>query len=125
MSPESAFPEIVVITVSALPPPSVARSGAVAPGRIPAPRPPSARAGTPVRIPSPRVPSDAAGRPAGRHRAALARRSRARKAWTIAGRAGSLATLASLLVVSGAVAGLFDGIDPTGPAAEVAATTLR
>lgn len=104
---------------------------------IPAPRPPSARVARPgaapdIRIPSPRVPSDlvrtaGTGSPAGcgRHRAVAVPASRLGTLALVAGRAGSLATLAALLVVSAAVAGVFDGSAPTGPAAQVATTTLR
>ncbi|MBW0102314.1 hypothetical protein [Pseudonocardia sp. KRD291] len=112
-------------------------SGAARPLHIPAPRPPSdraARAGAApeIRIPSPRVPSDVA-RPAGhgahpeagKHRAVVPVRSRGETALLLAGRVGSLTTLAALLVVSAAFAGMLDGSEPTGPAAQVATTTLR
>ncbi|RZT88444.1 hypothetical protein EV383_5386 [Pseudonocardia sediminis] len=127
----------MVIPVSALPQ-TVAVPRSTTPAArtldIPAPRPPSdrsarAEAGPGIRIPSPRVPSDVAraGQPveSGRHRAVVARLSRTDRALLIAGRAGSVTTLAALLVMSAAFAGVFDGSVPTGPAAQVATTTLR
>lgn len=120
-------------------------SRAARPLHIPAPRPPSDRAactdaGPDIRIPSPRTPSDAV-RPAatatpattpaatpaeaGKHRVVVVPMSAGAKVLLVAGRAGSLTTLAALLVMSAAVAGALDGSEPTGPAAQVATTTLR
>lgn len=142
-SPRVRPDEIMVIPVPALPRPvaappaaGTARPGAeVRPVHIPAPRPPSdrvvrAEARPEISIPQPRVPSDLA-RPAGPGRAAGSGRhravgtSRGATVLLVAGRLGSLATLAALLVVSAAVAGVVDGSAPTGPAAQVATTTLR
>lgn len=133
-----------MIPVSALPqarPTAADRPQAVArPLQIPAPRPPSDRAAhvetaPGVPIPSPRLPTDVAGpgraagsgKPAGpgRHRAVAVPMSRSDRAWLLLGHAGSLATLAALLVMSAAVAGALDGAEPTGSAAQVATTTLR
>ncbi|MDN5915826.1 MAG: hypothetical protein L0I76_12060 [Pseudonocardia sp.] len=125
--------------MSALPQTVPARpSGEARPLRIPAPRPASdqADAGHGIRIPSPRVPSDTAppagtgtstgtGGEHGKHRAVVAPMSPGEKVLLVAGRAGSLTTLAALLVMSAAFAGAVDGTEPTGPAAQVATTTLR
>ncbi|WP_145981222.1 hypothetical protein [Pseudonocardia sp. HH130629-09] len=43
----------------------------------------------------------------------------------VLGRVGSITTIAAMLVLSAALAGLADGTPPTGAAAEVAVTTLR
>ncbi|MBW0115970.1 hypothetical protein [Pseudonocardia abyssalis] len=51
---------------------------------------------------------------AGRHhRTTTSRRERALRALDVAGRLGTLVTLAALLVVAGAVGGLFDGTPAT------------
>lgn len=113
--------------------------------RIPSPRrpvgvavpSPRAATGAAVVIPAPRRPADRAGdgaRPAdrpvpatGRHRAAARGRagSPATRSLRALARAGSLTTLAAMLVLAAAVAGLADGTAPTGPAAEVATSSLR
>lgn len=65
---------------------------------------------------------------AGRHRAVPGVRGRAvsptARAFVAVARAGSLTTLAAMLVLAAAVAGLADGTAPTGQAAEIASTTL-
>ncbi|MEQ3550506.1 hypothetical protein WIS52_08490 [Pseudonocardia nematodicida] len=48
---------------------------------------------------------------------------RRRRAFLLAARAGSLTTLAAMLVLAAAVAGLADGNPPAGDAAEVAVTS--
>lgn len=138
MIPVPALPLALPLPAAAVRLGTASRPTATArPVRIPAPRPPSDRAAHPVagpaiRIPSPRVPTDsarptAAGRPAsaGKHRAAVVATSRSQTALRLAGRVGSLTTLAAMLVLSAAVTGLLDGVAPTGPAAQVATTTLR
>lgn len=57
--------------------------------------------------------------PAGRHHRTTTPRDRALRALDLAGRLGTVVTLASLLVVGGAVGGLFDG----APATENATVT--
>ncbi|MEV1291124.1 hypothetical protein [Pseudonocardia sp. NPDC049635] len=51
--------------------------------------------------------------------------STAARVFTAAARLGSLTTLAAMVVLAAALAGLADGEPPTGPAAEVADSTLR
>lgn len=139
MIPVSALPPVLPArpTVAARPG-TAARPGALArPVHVPAPRPPSERvahadAGPGLRIPSPRVPVDRA-RPdgpgtvsgSGKHRAVAVPATWPRTALRLAGRVGSLSTLAAMLVLSAAVTGLLDGVEPTGPAAQVATSTLR
>ena len=59
--------------------------------------------------------------PAGRHHRSATLRDRALRALDLAGRLGTLVTLAALLVVAGAVGGLFDGT-PANANATVTAT---
>ncbi|MFP5069825.1 hypothetical protein ACLFMI_09190 [Pseudonocardia nantongensis] len=109
---------------------------------VPAPRPasPRATAAGPAGPPGPgrndtRPPAHPAA--AGRHRAGARRSldvpgagvrgaavSPSGRAFLAVARAGSLTTLAAMVVLAAAVAGLADGAVPTGPAAEVT-TTLR
>lgn len=51
--------------------------------------------------------------PTGRHHRSATLRDRALRGLDVAGRLGTLVTLAALLVVAGAVGGLFDGIPAT------------
>ncbi|GAA3246119.1 hypothetical protein GCM10017691_53890 [Pseudonocardia petroleophila] len=51
--------------------------------------------------------------PAGRHHRTSTARERALRTLDVAGRLGTLVTLAALLVVAGAVGGLFDGTPAT------------
>jgi len=94
---------------------------------------PAPRAATP-RIPTPRRPVDRVpGTPAqrcGRHRSADPIRAQRRTSTTgeliaLAARAGSIVTLAAMLVAAAATAGLADGVAPSGDAAKVASSTLR
>ncbi|MEJ8280673.1 hypothetical protein [Pseudonocardia spirodelae] len=68
-------------------------------------------------------PARSTGRPVARH--ASPQPSAAARALVVLGRVGSLTTIAAMLVVSAALAGLTDGNPPTGAAADVAVTTLR
>lgn len=127
--PRVRLPEIVVIPVSALPPRPSTHRITVAPGAIPAPRAASspvtrradASSAPQVRIPAPRGPVDDV---RARHRAMPAPRSRTDRTLTVLGRAGSVTTLAALLVLSAALTGQLDGVAPTGPAADVITSTL-
>lgn len=99
---------------------------------------PAPRAAAP-QIPTPRRPVDLA--PAapdrhGRHRlvepartepqaAQTSRMSRTSELVTLAARAGTVVTLAAMLVAAAAAAGLTDGVAPSGDAATVATSTLR
>ena len=103
---------------------------------------PTPRAATP-QVPAPRRPVDRApATPAprlGRHRVVGPEQARR---WTVrtvrapnasmasglvrlAAHAGSIVTLAAMLVAAAATAGLTDGVAPTGDAASVASATLR
>lgn len=62
--------------------------------------------------------------PAGRHHRSTTHRDRALRALDLAGRLGTVVTLVALLVVAGAVGGLFDGT-PAGSDATVTATFER
>jgi len=94
---------------------------------------PAPRAAVP-QIPAQRGPVDRApaapGHRAGRHRVVATGRGAARSARPaelvrLAARAGSVVTLAAMLVMAAAAAGLSDGVAPTGDAAKVATATLR
>ncbi|WP_224401402.1 hypothetical protein [Pseudonocardia sp. ICBG1034] len=97
---------------------------------VPAPRPAGGsgqeprRTGTPARplggtpARGPVVPDrDGAGRTGGPSTVA--------RTLDVLGRVGSITTIAAMLVLSAALAGLADGTPPSGAAAEVAVTTLR
>lgn len=110
---------------------SASRPGPAAQHRtVPAPRPAGGsvpeprRTGTPARplggtpARGPVAPDrDGAGRTGGP--SAVAR------TLDVLGRVGSITTIAAMLVLSAALAGLADGTPPSGAAAEVAVTTLR
>lgn len=99
---------------------------------VPAPRPASPRASTTGQARSDDRPSDRLAA-AGRHRAGAlggapvrgAGMSPSARAFLAVARAGSLTTLAAMVVLAAAVAGLADGAVPTGPAAGITATTLH
>ncbi|BBG04694.1 MULTISPECIES: hypothetical protein [Pseudonocardia] len=95
------------------PPPPAQRSGT--------PPPPARRSTTPP-PPAQGSAAPAAGDRAGRHRVTG---GTAARVFTVLARLGSLTTLAAMVVLAAAVAGLADGDPPTGPAAEVAGSTLR
>ena len=73
-----------------------------------------------VHIPSPRRPVGSIGR----HHAAVGF-SPAAQTFTVLARAGSLTTLAAMVVLASAVAGLVDGTPPTGSAADAAVSGLE
>lgn len=60
----------------------------------------------------------------GRHRGPTQVFPSAAQTFTVLARAGSLTTLAAMVVLAAAVAGLADGNPPTGPAAEIAVSSL-
>lgn len=60
----------------------------------------------------------------GRHRGPAQPFPSAAQTFTVLARAGSLTTLAAMVVLAAALAGLADGNPPTGPAAEIAASSL-
>lgn len=105
-----------------------------APAQRPAPRPagtPALPTGSPV--PAPRTGTGTPGRPHGVVVAAQGAAGDGRadgpspvaRTLDVLGRVGSITTIAAMLVLSAALAGLADGTPPTGAAAEVAVTTLR
>lgn len=103
----------------------VTTPGVPAPGRIPAPR--SAATGSPA-APAAAAPATRgpAHRPAaGRHRDAAPAFPAAARTLTVLARAGSLTTLAAMVVLAAAVAGLADGTPPTGAAAEISTDGLH
>ena len=104
---------------------------------VPAPRPattgsPAARPVPPRTLP-PAVPAAAAPATrgpahrsaAGRHRDAGPAFPAAARTLTVLARAGSLTTLAAMVVLAAAVAGLADGTPPTGAAAEISTDGLH
>ncbi|MBP2365743.1 hypothetical protein [Pseudonocardia parietis] len=65
-----------------------------------------------------------AGSAPGRHRGAPQPFPSAARTFTVLARAGSLTSLAAMVVLAAAVAGLADGNPPTGAAADVAVSSL-
>ncbi|MEU6698999.1 hypothetical protein [Pseudonocardia sp. NPDC046786] len=90
---------------------------------------PTAQRPAGLRPAAPEQRSPAPGPPANRDRIpareAAGRGGTAARVFTIVARLGSLTTLAAMVVLAAAVAGLADGDPPTGPAAEVSGSTLR
>lgn len=107
---------------------------APAPARRPAPAPrPAGTTALPAGSP---VPAPRTGTPDRPHGVVVAARAAAghgradrpspvARTLDVLGRVGSITTIAAMLVLSAALAGLADGTPPTGAAAEVAVTTLR
>lgn len=105
-----------------------------APARRPAPAPrPTGTTALPAGSP---VPAPRTGTPDRPHGVVVAARAAAghgradgpspvARTLDVLGRVGSITTIAAMLVLSAALAGLADGTPPTGAAAEVAVTTLR
>lgn len=105
-----------------------------APARRPAPAPrPAGTTALPAGSP---VPAPRTGTPDRPHGVVVAARAAAghgradrpspvARTLDVLGRVGSITTIAAMLVLSAALAGLADGTPPTGAAAEVAVTTLR
>ncbi|ALE72136.1 hypothetical protein Ae168Ps1_2590 [Pseudonocardia sp. Ae168_Ps1] len=98
--------------------------------RIPSPRRPVGSAG-PVpqipQVPAPRPAPEAghrAGAP-GRHRGTARPVTTAARTFTVLARAGSLTTLAAMVVLAAAVAGLADGEPPADGTGEAAVSTPR
>ena len=87
---------------------------AMPPARTRPDRPDTVRSST-ARSSTARTGTDRTGtapEPAGRHRREETARSRAGRTFDVAGRVGSLVTLAAGLVLAGAAAGLVDGMAP-------------
>ncbi|KAA1022266.1 hypothetical protein FVA95_19795 [Pseudonocardia sp. EV170527-09] len=105
-----------------------------APARRPAPAPrPAGTTALPAGSP---VPAPRTGTPDRPHGVVVAARAAAghgradrpspvARTLDVLGRVGSITTIAAMLVLSAALAGLADGTPPSGAAAEVAVTTLR
>lgn len=99
----------------------------LAPG-IPAPRPASPGSSASRPGPAAQRPTVPAPRPAGGSGQEPRRTggpSAVARTLDVLGRVGSITTIAAMLVLSAALAGLADGTPPSGAAAEVAVTTLR
>lgn len=105
-----------------------------APARRPAPAPsPAGTTALPAGSPVPAPRTGTPDRPHGVVVAAQAAAGHGRadgpspvaRTLDVLGRVGSITTIAAMLVLSAALAGLADGTPPSGAAAEVAVTTLR
>lgn len=105
-----------------------------APARRPAPAPsPAGTTALPAGNPVPAARTGTPDRPHGVVVAAQAAAGHGRadgpspvaRTLDVLGRVGSITTIAAMLVLSAALAGLADGTPPSGAAAEVAVTTLR
>lgn len=105
-----------------------------APARRPAPAPrPAGTTALPAGSPVPAARTGTPDRPHGVVVAAQAAAGHGRadgpspvaRTLDVLGRVGSITTIAAMLVLSAALAGLADGTPPSGAAAEVAVTTLR
>ncbi|MBN9754454.1 hypothetical protein DMP14_03155 [Pseudonocardia sp. Ae707_Ps2] len=106
-----------------------------APAQRPAPAPAPRPAGTPTLPTGSPVPAPRTGTPDRPHGVVAAQAaagdgradgpSPVARTLDVLGRVGSITTIAAMLVLSAALAGLADDTPPTGAAAEVAVTTLR